>query len=63
MSAAAPRPKPASGATARPRAKIIIDGGFTRGTDILKAMCLGADAVGIGRSTATNKRAGLPAGG
>jgi len=31
------------------KAKIIIDGGFTRGTDILKAMCLGADLVGIGR--------------
>jgi isopentenyl diphosphate isomerase/L-lactate dehydrogenase-like FMN-dependent dehydrogenase len=31
------------------KAKIIIDGGFTRGTDILKALCLGADAVGIGR--------------
>jgi len=31
------------------KAKIIIDGGFTRGTDILKAMCLGADAVAIGR--------------
>lgn len=26
-----------------------VDGGFTRGTDILKAIALGATAVGIGR--------------
>ena len=31
------------------RAEIIIDGGFMRGTDIVKALCLGANAVGIGR--------------
>ena len=31
------------------RAEIIVDGGFLRGTDIVKAMALGADAVGIGR--------------
>src|SRR5829696_7044710 len=31
------------------RAKIIVDGGFCRGTDIVKAMALGADTVGIGR--------------
>ena len=31
------------------RAQIIIDGGFSRGTDIIKALALGADAVGIGR--------------
>ena len=29
--------------------EIYIDGGITRGTDILKALCLGASAVGIGR--------------
>jgi len=28
---------------------IIIDGGFYRGTDVLKAIALGATAVGIGR--------------
>jgi glycolate oxidase len=31
------------------RAEIIIDGGFCRGTDIVKAIALGADAVGLGR--------------
>jgi glycolate oxidase len=31
------------------RAKIIVDGGFSRGSDILKAIVLGADTVGIGR--------------
>jgi glycolate oxidase len=31
------------------RAEIIVDGGFMRGTDIVKAMALGANAVGIGR--------------
>ena len=31
------------------RASVIVDGGFLRGTDIVKALILGADAVGIGR--------------
>jgi isopentenyl diphosphate isomerase/L-lactate dehydrogenase-like FMN-dependent dehydrogenase len=31
------------------RAKVIVDGGFARGTDIVKAMAAGADLVGIGR--------------
>jgi isopentenyl diphosphate isomerase/L-lactate dehydrogenase-like FMN-dependent dehydrogenase len=31
------------------RAKILIDGSFCRGTDIVKAMAAGADLVGIGR--------------
>ena len=31
------------------RATIIVDGGFNRGSDIVKAIALGADAVGIGR--------------
>ncbi|MBM4442631.1 MAG: alpha-hydroxy-acid oxidizing protein [Candidatus Rokubacteria bacterium] len=31
------------------RAKVIVDGGFTRGTDIVKAIALGADLVGLGR--------------
>ncbi|TWU77426.1 hypothetical protein ED733_006567 [Metarhizium rileyi] len=28
---------------------VLVDGGFRRGSDILKAICLGASAVGIGR--------------
>jgi len=31
------------------RARIIVDGGFMRGTDVVKAIALGADLVGIGR--------------
>jgi isopentenyl diphosphate isomerase/L-lactate dehydrogenase-like FMN-dependent dehydrogenase len=31
------------------RAKVMVDGGFSRGTDIVKAIALGAEAVGIGR--------------
>lgn len=31
------------------RLEIYVDGGITRGSDILKALCLGARAVGIGR--------------
>ena len=31
------------------RATVIVDGGFTRGTDVAKAIALGAQAVGIGR--------------
>jgi glycolate oxidase len=31
------------------RARVIVDGGFMRGADIVKAMALGAHAVGIGR--------------
>ena len=31
------------------RAKVVLDGGVMRGTDIVKAMARGADAVGIGR--------------
>jgi isopentenyl diphosphate isomerase/L-lactate dehydrogenase-like FMN-dependent dehydrogenase len=36
-------------ATVRGRARIAVDGGFTRGTDVLKALAMGADCVGIGR--------------
>lgn len=31
------------------RMQIFVDGGVRRGTDVLKALCLGATAVGIGR--------------
>lgn len=29
--------------------EVFIDGGFRRGVDVLKALCLGAKAVGLGR--------------
>jgi isopentenyl diphosphate isomerase/L-lactate dehydrogenase-like FMN-dependent dehydrogenase len=32
-----------------PKPKLIVDGGFARGTDIVKAVALGADMVGLGR--------------
>ena len=32
------------------RAEIVIDGGFTRGTDVVKAVSLGAKVVAIGRT-------------
>ncbi len=31
------------------RATVLVDGGFVRGTDVVKALALGAQAVGIGR--------------
>ena len=31
------------------RAEIVVDGGFLRGTDVVKGIALGADAVGVGR--------------
>jgi isopentenyl diphosphate isomerase/L-lactate dehydrogenase-like FMN-dependent dehydrogenase len=31
------------------RAKILVDGAITRGTDVVKALALGADAVAVGR--------------
>ena len=43
------------------RACIVLDGGVRRGTDIIKAICLGADAVGVGRAWAYGLAAdGLP---
>jgi glycolate oxidase len=44
------------------RAKIIIDGGFNRGTDLIKAMALGADLIGMGRMEAAALAAGGQAG-
>ncbi|MBW7968769.1 alpha-hydroxy acid oxidase [Bradyrhizobium sp. BR 10289] len=45
------------------RAKIMVDGGFCRGTDIVKAIAAGADLVGIGRlqcwALAANGEAGV----
>jgi isopentenyl diphosphate isomerase/L-lactate dehydrogenase-like FMN-dependent dehydrogenase len=44
------------------RAKILVDGSFCRGTDIVKAMALGADLVGIGRMQCYALAAGGEAG-
>jgi glycolate oxidase len=33
----------------RGRARVVVDGGFARGTDVVKALALGAAAVGLGR--------------
>jgi glycolate oxidase len=45
------------------RATIIVDGSIMRGTDVVKAMALGADAVGVGRmqglSGAADGQAGI----
>jgi isopentenyl diphosphate isomerase/L-lactate dehydrogenase-like FMN-dependent dehydrogenase len=40
------------------RAEVWIDGGFVRGTDVVKALCLGARAVGIARLQAWALAAG-----
>ena len=31
------------------RVPVVVDGGFMRGADVVKALCLGADFVGMGR--------------
>lgn len=43
---------------ARGRATVLFDGGILRGTDVLKALALGADAVAIGRLEALAMAAG-----
>ena len=47
----------------RGRAAVVVDGGFMRGTDIVKAMAMGAAAVGMGRlqglALAAGGRAGV----
>jgi len=40
------------------RAEIVVDGGFLRGTDVLKAIALGASAVAVGRLEALALAAG-----
>jgi isopentenyl diphosphate isomerase/L-lactate dehydrogenase-like FMN-dependent dehydrogenase len=44
------------------RAAIVIDGGFCRGTDVVKAIALGADAVAVGRLYCYGLAAGGEAG-
>ncbi len=36
-------------AAVRGRARVVVDGSFSRGTDVVKAIALGADAVAVGR--------------
>ena len=40
------------------RVPVLVDGGFMRGADVVKALCLGADAVGMGRLEALAMAAG-----
>ncbi|MEQ8193275.1 MAG: alpha-hydroxy acid oxidase [Rhodospirillales bacterium] len=40
---------PEIAAVAKGKAALMIDGGFCRGSDIVKAMAMGADAVGLGK--------------
>ena len=44
------------------RAEVLVDGGFLRGTDIVKAIALGATAVGLGRLNGFGMAAGGVAG-
>jgi (S)-mandelate dehydrogenase len=44
------------------RATIICDSGFRRGSDVVKALCLGADTVMVGRATLYGVAAGGEAG-
>ena len=45
-------PKGADAFAMAGRAKVWVDGGFSRGTDVVKALCLGARAVLVGRAYA-----------
>ena len=40
------------------RVPVVIDGGFMRGADVVKGLCLGADFVGMGRFEALAMAAG-----
>ena len=44
--------------TVEGRVPVIVDGGFMRGADVVKALCLGATAVGMGRLEALAMAAG-----
>lgn len=47
---------------AAPKIEVLVDGGFRRGTDIVKALALGASGVMLGRATAYALAAGGEAG-
>jgi (S)-mandelate dehydrogenase len=49
---------PAIAEACRDRLTLIIDGGFRRGTEVVKALCLGAHAVMLGRATLYGVAAG-----
>ncbi len=49
---------PEVAAAVRGRVPVVVDGGFMRGADVVKALCLGADAVGMGRFEALAMAAG-----
>jgi len=53
---------PTVAAELRDRITVLVDGGFRRGSDVLKAMALGAHAVMIGRATLYGLAAGGEAG-
>ena len=48
--------------TVNGRIEVLMDGGVRRGTDVIKAICLGAKAVLVGRAYAYGLAAGGPAG-
>jgi isopentenyl diphosphate isomerase/L-lactate dehydrogenase-like FMN-dependent dehydrogenase len=49
---------PEVASTSRGKAQIVIDGGFVRGTDVVKALAKGAAMVGLGRLQALALGAG-----
>ncbi len=53
---------PAVAAQVGNRAEVLLDGGVRRGADVIKALCLGANAVCIGRPYVYGMAAGGPAG-